>query len=378
MTMCDLISEGFTYIFCFNIKCSFFFAVSPINYATFPSLFNSIPVINPGVPGCEIFLSELFNCSYNIVLGDGIITPPSPSDLQNDDFVKNFIAWRRDSMILYIDFHLLTASSLISKIELRFLNSPAHRIGLPDLKLTQVIRSTGTTTVFLISKPTSVLTDNEDVSQNDNFEMRSVSLHTNIQPMAGLIIRIAFLFNETYDNLEWFFLSEVIFCTDILPPLNNVSIVFASPTSDVVIRPSPEMLQNASNELMCTVSSQGLYRWQWKKDGSLIEIGDSKYRVSVGEGSRTTWLRISDFGFSDAGRYECTASTMDISLDVFSDTRIQDVEFPGESCSGLLCYTLSICSSRGTSLFQTPYQVSRLTVVPSVLDTKGSAFHTFN
>ena len=104
---------------------------------------------------------------------------------------------------------------------------------------------------------------------------------------------------------------------------------FQSPST--IIQPSADDLRGGSTELVCTVSSQGPYTWQWKKDNSVIGNGDPNYDITIGDGSRTTKLMISNLDFSDAGQYECTATTMDLALMTHTGSLTQEIQFPGES-----------------------------------------------
>ena len=77
---------------------------------------------------------------------------------------------------------------------------------------------------------------------------------------------------------------------------------------------------------MCTVSSEGLYVWQWKRNNAIIE-NSKDYRITIGDGSRTTKLTINNLDFSDAADYECIATTTH-DVDLMNST-VYLVEFPG-------------------------------------------------
>ena len=289
----------------------------------FPSLFDSVTVINPGVPSCSLYKSVFFQCSYSVVLGDGV-SVPSPPNLNDQGYVGNFLAWDRLATQPYVDFDFTGSSAFIHKIELSFLNNPVNNISLPDIQLSEVDRGNPTVTYPI----RSVLLDNQNLTQGDN-QIRTVTVRPNSAAQRGIILRISFTFNETYD-FQWFLLSEVKFCSDV-QPLYTPVVMFGFPLPNTTIQPSAETLREGSAELLCTVSTQGQYMWQWKKGSSEIQNGDSKYRISVGDGSRATKLTISDLSFSDAGQYECTASTLDTVGNPFSLPLMQDIEFPGES-----------------------------------------------
>ena len=102
------------------------------------------------------------------------------------------------------------------------------------------------------------------------------------------------------------------------------------PPSSTIVQPSADDLRGGSTELVCTVSSQGSYTWQWEKDNSMIGNWDPNYDIIIGDGSRTTKLVISNpMDFSDAGRYRCTATTMDLSARPVTGSLSQEIQFPG-------------------------------------------------
>ena len=298
-----------------------------MSYIIFPSIYGSSPVINPSTPGCNGHRANSeFRCDYKVILGDGV-TVPSPPDLNSEDYVGHFITWKRDSMQRYVDFDLtkVPLGFGVAAIELSFLNSPANRISLPDLQLFRVNSYGATFTADSVSRLPSVILDNQDLAQTDN-QIRTVTIRP-IIAQSGPIFRITFQFT-TFHDFDWFFLSEVRFCTELQPnPMFNV--MFRPPPSTIV-QPSADDLRGGSTELVCTVSSQGLYTWQWEKDNSVIGNGDPNYDITIGDGSRTTKLVISNLDFSDAGRYRCTATTMDLSYRPVTGSMSQEIQFLGE------------------------------------------------
>ncbi len=259
-------------------------------------------------------------CDYSVVLGAGAIIP-SPPDLNSASFVRHFIAWNRDSLNNFIDFNLTTTTAGITAIELSFLNSPANGISLPEPRLSVIEYARG----FRDRNEASIITwifDNQDLAQTDN-QIRTISIQP-LTPLSAANLRIRFQFTVLHD-FNWIFLSEVRFCTDLQPPFQLQAVILQTPSS-IIVQPSANDLRRGSTELVCTVSSEGLYVWQWERDKSTIIITGS-YTITIGDGSRTTKLRINNLDFSDAANYECIATTT-YDVDLMNST-VYLVEFPG-------------------------------------------------
>ncbi|XP_064396353.1 uncharacterized protein LOC135343285 isoform X2 [Halichondria panicea] len=293
--------------------------VSPTKYIAFPTLYNGVVVLSPSI--CETVLSgTLFRCDYAHVLGDGAMVPSTP-DLSNSMYLGQFVAWERGSATPYIDFDLTTATTGITTIELSFLNSPSSRISLPDIELsrvTYVLPSFATDTESSIA---SRVLNNQNLALTDN-QVRTVFVRP-VFTQASLNLRISFQF-DTHD-FDWLLLNEVRFCTDPQPSFRPV-VMFLAPLSNV-IQPSAEDLTRGSTELVCTVSSEGSYTWQWERDNVMIG-NNGDYTITIGDGSRTTKLMISNLDFSDAAEYECTGTIVDLSNVLSTNSSIQDLRFP--------------------------------------------------
>ena len=299
-------------------------AASPVSFTAFPQVYGSSPVINPSTPGCDLYRGSEIQCNYTVILGDGVMVPSRP-DLNSEDYLGHFIVWERNSDQLYVDFDLrgLANGVFVHAIELSFLNSPANRISLPDLELNSI--SYGTTfQTDSLTQFRSIMVDNQDLTQTDN-QIRTVTLRP-LVGHSGSGFRITFQFT-TFHDFDWFFLSEVRFCTELQP---NIVFDVTFQTPSTIIQPSADDLRGGSTELVCTVSSQGSYTWEWEKDNLVIANGDPNYDITIGDGSRTTKLMISNLDFSDAGQYECTATTMDFSLVTHTGSLTQKMQFPGE------------------------------------------------
>ena len=249
-------------------------------------------------------------CDYDVVLGDGAIIP-SPPDLNSLSYFEHFIGIS-NSMNLYIDFDLTTVMAEITAIELSFLNSPANRISLPDIAISIVINSRTVTPIA------SWILDNQDLDHTDN-QIRTISIQP-FRPLSVVNLRIRFQFTEFHD-FNWVFLSEVRFCTDLQTNLQPEVTFQILPSNN-----NAEDLRRGSTELVCTVSSEGSYTWQWKRDKNMIE-NKGDYKITIGDGSRTTKLTINNLDFSDAAEYECMGMTRrDANV---MNSIVYVLEFPG-------------------------------------------------
>ena len=288
-------------------------------------MYGSSPVINPSTPGCDLYRGSEFQCNYTVILGDGVMVP-SPPDLNSEEYLGHFITWERNSEQLYVDFDLRELGNwvFVHAIELSFLNSPVNRISLPDLELFRVNSYGSTFQTDSLTRISSRVVDNQDLTQTDN-QIRTATLRPLVGE-SGSRFRITFQFTSFHD-FDWFFLNEVRFCTELQP---NIMFVVSFQTPSTIVQPSADDVRGGSTELVCTVSSQGWYTWQWERDNSVIGNGDPDYDITIGDGSRTTKLMISNLDFSDAGQYECTATTMDLALITHTGSLKQEIQFPGE------------------------------------------------
>ena len=240
--------------------------------------------------------------------------------------VRHFIAWNRDSLNSFIDFDLTKATAGITAIELSFLNSPANRISLPEPRLFVIEYAPGYRDRNEISITTWIF-DNQDLTQTDN-QIRTISIQP-LTPLSAVNLRIRFQFTVFHD-FDWVFLSEIRFCTQSQPPFQLIKTVILQTPSSIIVQPSADDLRRGSTELMCTVSSGGSYVWQWKSDKNTIEIEKKgHYTVTIGDGSRTTKLKINKLDFSNAANYECIATIIQkLNVDLKNSTTYL-VEFPG-------------------------------------------------
>ena len=103
--------------------------------------------------------------------------------------------------------------------------------------------------------------------------------------------------------------SEVDFylCSVARPP-GETHVTFQDPQSDnSMIIPTVEELTVARYiTLNCTVSSLGLFEWQWRQNenGNVIS-NNSRFINFTADGTRTSILQITGLSVSDAANYTC-------------------------------------------------------------------------
>ena len=285
-----------------------------------PITYNDVLITYPSNCTQRHFFAR-FTCDYSVVLGDGTIIP-SPPDLNSSSYFTHFITWNRDSLNSFIDFNLTTATAGITAIELSFFNSPVNGISLPEPRLSVIEYAPG----LRDRNETSIITwvfDNQDLDQTDN-QIRTISIRP-LTPLSAANLRIRFQFTVLHD-FDWIFLSEIRFCTQPQPPFQQLKVVILQAPSSIVVQPSADDLRRRSTELVCTVSSEGSYTWQWKRNNTFLE-NNGDYTITIGDGSRTTKLTINNLDFSDADNYECIATTTQ-DVDLMNST-VYLVEFPG-------------------------------------------------
>ena len=265
-------------------------------------------MLNSAVEGCELLEvdQETLRCDYNVILGDGV----------KSSLLVDHISFKDTP----IEFDFTGAVSRVTAIDLYFFNNPGNGISLPD--------------IVLLAGPESVkytIVDNQYLSQGDA-QIRASTIRLLTPLDVHDYIRLKFQFFEFYD-FEWMLLSEVAFCNDSQPNYSPQEILFRVPSS-TIIQPKADDVRDG---LVCTVSSQGSYTWQWEKDNSVIGNGDPNYDITIGDGSRTTKLMISNLNFSDAGQYKCRVTLNHFNI---TSSRIYDI------FSGKLLHTVAHVISR--------------------------------
>ena len=277
---------------------------------------------------CFVSASGLLVCGPQIILGDGDtdMEPAQPNlDDQNNllNEINDFLIWSRSSAHPYVSIQR-SEGPPITAFKLNFLNYPAQNVSLPNIQLlrTNIIEDTSGDNVDF------VLLGNEELS-HDDYERTSVTLYL-LTPVTFRNVLLRWSFEEVY-NLEWFFLSEVTFCTDTQPPYSasTETIQFLSSEANEVIQPSAQDLASGVIVFTCTVSNQGSFSWLWKQNDTVIN-SDTKFQTFTADGTRTSKLIISQLNFMDGATYTCDVSHQ--SSPSNRTSRQYQVIFPGEWC----------------------------------------------
>ncbi len=298
--------------------CFLYSVVSPPNYVAFPSIYRNVLVLLPDEVSCNLFQDSLFQCRYNKVLGDGRIASTTPN-LDSTTYLKNFLAWERGATVPYLDFDFTGLIDPLTAIRITFLNSPMNRISLPNVDLFSVVYGSSNS---LTSIPHQLL-DNHDLTLSDN-QIRAITIAPLVS-ISSLRLRLNFTFTELHD-FDWFLVSEVMFC-ETPQPFSEPNVTFVTPHS-LIIQPSKAELMNRTTQLVCTLSSQGQYSWQWRKNNETLSNGQS-HSMSVGDGTRTTILTLLDLTFASAGSYSCVVMTTNSESTRNVGILTQEINFPG-------------------------------------------------
>jgi hypothetical protein len=262
-------------------------------------------------------------CSYSVILGDNAPVPPQPN-LENsgggNSDIGKFLVWHSSTDRPYLIFTFGGAPSLTA-ISIMFLNYPAQGFSLPDLKL----YSTASPSAVDPNNPNSQriefdLHNNNALSQDD-YQVTNVNLIFSETLSISNDILLHWDYTGVY-NLNYFMVSEVDFCSNAQPP-GETQITFQYPQSDnsVTIPTIKELTLN------CTVSSSGLFEWQWRQNGSMIS-NNGWFSLFTADGTRTGILQITGLNVSDATDYTCEVRRRSGGGNV---TRTQTLSLPGNS-----------------------------------------------
>ena len=266
------------------------FPTAPIRQfdATAPSMFNNISSdVGLCVPG-----GGRVTCARDA--GTAIIdndNGPSSVDISSETDVQSFFTWFREADITF----QLNGSTELASLELYFLNYTSQRIGLPAIELLSfdsVLDSQSGTPGTLINY---VLNNSDVLSSTDNIR-RKVMLGILGNQGFGTysVLRVNFSFAGVSD-IDWFFLSEINLCsgtptaTDTITTQARVELSSNDPSDSVQLR--------------CSVSSLGLFQWQWRQGSNVLNGG--RFQNSTADGTRTGILEITGLGSTDEGSYTC-------------------------------------------------------------------------
>ena len=240
----------------------------------------------------------LLSCTNEVIV-DGITGLGETPDLSNTVCLQQFLKWNNTASgprcgfnpIPHISFRFIQFA--LNHIDLFFLNYPAENIGLPNIDLfiggSLLTGNGGTPLGYTIS--------NNDLLLSNDSTTREIQLQILPEGYSNPeVIRLEMSFSGLY-NVDWFFLSEIRFQGGTSAPTAPTlpQIVFEYPQSDnqAVQLPTGNTLQ-----LLCTVSTAGLFDWQWQHDGQIL----TKMKTTLA--TRTSVLIVSG-GFNDSDTYTC-------------------------------------------------------------------------
>lgn len=263
--------------------------------------------MTPELQGCSKDDSGHTICPRFIVVGDNFVGHSEPNIDQNDDRLQ-YVAWRSNSTFPYASFRL-TSVTLVTAIDLYFLNYPIQNISLPNLQLYRTSDPRSTT----ISDDNAeevmfYILNNEWLSEND-YTTRRVTLHP-LLPSRSLIFLLRWTFTDLY-HVNWFLLSEARFCGDVQPNYSPNVVIFKRPaTENAIYIPSSRDLINRVVTLTCTVTLQGSYKWRWRYKDAIILRNSSEFSIFSADGTRSSKLVINEFNTSSPLMFMCEAIHM--------------------------------------------------------------------
>ena len=242
-------------------------------------------------------------CAYSTILGDNDPVPPQPnlenSGSGNSDIGK-FLVWHNSTDRPYMTFGFSSAQS-ITVITIEFLNYPAQGFSLPNLELYSVAGAT-------------IVDPNNSLNQRIEFELRNNSV---LSQGDYQVTNVSLSFSSTSQhfllywnytgvyNLDFFMVSEIDFCSNTQPP-GETQITFQHPQSDnsVILSTVEELTIARYITINCTVSSSGLFEWQWRQNETVLS-NNIRFSLFTADGTRTSILRIAGLNVSDAANYVC-------------------------------------------------------------------------
>ena len=261
--------------------------------------------LTSSTPGCHRDTRTGFACVYdpNTILGDNAPVPPQPS-LDNsgggNTDIGKFLVWPNSTDRPYMTFAFVSTQS-VTAINIEFLNYPAQGFSLPNLELYEVAATISVDPNNAL--PIEFDLQNNNILSQGDYQVTKISL---IFSSTSQYFLLRWNYTGVY-NLNFFMVSEVDFCSDNQQP-GVIQITFQDPQSDnSVIRPTvKELTVTRTITLNCTVSSSGLFEWQWRQNGNIIS-NNGKFSLLTADGTRTSILQITGLNVSDAAVYTCEA-----------------------------------------------------------------------
>ena len=270
-------------------------------------------------------------CTAGVIIDNDEIGPVSV-DLSSEADVRRFFTWSGQTDIT---FSLDSATELAS-VELYFLNYPSERIGLPEIELSSLTSmgdSSGTRINYVFD------VDNSDVLSSTDDMRRKVTLGILANQNLGniAILRVDIIFSGVND-IDWFFLSEINLCSGTPTATDVIQFTTLQPNTVELSPTNP----TSSVQLCCSVLPPGMFEWQWRRGGTMLDGG--RYQTSTTDGTRTGILDITGLRTSDEGSYTCR------------------VNRPGQSSTGQLTVTL-VLPGKFSPIPTLPYRTLRPSII---------------
>ena len=276
--------------------------VAALQFLASPSPFRGVTALTPSTPMCSADVSGL-NCPYSAILGDNDPVPLQPNlegESDTNDIGK-FLVWPSNTDRPFISFGFGGPRSVTS-LSIEFLNYPAQGFSLPNLQLysTPTLFTTNPT-IQNVQRIEFDLRNNSILSQDDH-QVTNISLTFSRTRSNNFLLLWDYI--GVY-NLNFFMVSEVDFCNDDQPPVET-RITFQDPQLDnsVIIPTVEELTVAKTTTINCTVSSSGLFEWQWSQNKSMIS-SNGKFSIFTADGTRTSILQLTELSVSDDAEYTC-------------------------------------------------------------------------
>ena len=266
-----------------------------------PSTFRGVVTPLESLPQCRRE-AQRYLCQYDAILGDNAPVPLEP-DLENsgggNNVIRKFLVWPNSTDGPYVNFGFNSAQS-ITAINIEFLNYPAQGFSLPNLELYSVVGPTIIDPNISNNQRIEFELQNNNVLSQDDNQVTSVSLIL-LETLPTPNLLLYWNYTGIY-NLDFFMVSEIDFCSDTQPP-GETQITFKHPQSDnLMIIPTVTIARYIT--INCTVSSSGLFEWQWRQNETVLS-NNIRFSLFTADGTRTSILRIAGLNVSDAANYTC-------------------------------------------------------------------------